>query len=173
MRAFSCALLAALLCVSTACKHRNVGTIEDGSTPALASAVHLADPRSAHQLAAGFWDVEARAWRWSKRQFAVVLRPPKGSAQKGATLSVTLTVPPVIIEKETSVTLSAAIGDTKLASETWSKAGNYVFKADVPAAILAGDSVRIDFELDKAMPPSDKDARELGIVVSRVGLVSK
>jgi hypothetical protein len=33
--------------------------------------------------------------------------------------------------------------------------------------------VRVDFELDKAIPPSEKDARELGVVVSKIGLELK
>jgi hypothetical protein len=38
---------------------------------------------------------------------------------------------------------------------------------------MTGDAVRVDFELDKAIPPSEQDARELGIVVSKVGLEVK
>jgi hypothetical protein len=33
--------------------------------------------------------------------------------------------------------------------------------------------VRVDFQLDKAMPPSGADQRELGLVALRVGLESK
>jgi len=35
-------------------------------------------------------------------------------------------------------------------------------------SLLTTDTVRVDFILDKAIPPGDKDARELGIVVARV-----
>ena len=36
-----------------------------------------------------------------------------------------------------------------------------------------GESVRVDFVLDKAMPPSGPDIRELGVVVISIGLESK
>ena len=34
----------------------------------------------------------------------------------------------------------------------------------------AGDTVRVDFQLDKAIPPGGGDIRELGIVVLSIGL---
>ena len=38
------------------------------------------------------------------------------------------------------------------------------------AALLAGGSVRVDFQLDKSMPPSGADLRDLGVVVLSAGL---
>jgi hypothetical protein len=182
LRTLGCALLAILACMQPACRRHQVAerqTVEEPSTPAvssapsLASTVHMGDPKVAAQLVAGFHDIESNAWRWSKRQFSVNLRPPVGSAQKGAMLALSLTVPPVVIETEKSITLTAFINGAKLSTETWSKPGPYVFKSEIPAALLTGDGVRVDFELDKAMPPGEKDARELGVVVSKVGLESK
>jgi hypothetical protein len=86
---------------------------------------------------------------------------------------VKLTVPPVVIEQEKNVTLSTSIAGAPLPPETYAKAGDYTFTRDVPASALAGDSVRLDFELDKAMPPSGADQRELGIVVLAIGLEAK
>jgi hypothetical protein len=133
----------------------------------------MGDPRAAGQLVAGFHDIEAHAWRWSMRQFSVYLRPPLGSAQKGAVLYLNLTLPPVVLEKHQSLSLTASVNGNKLSTETWSAPGSYVYKHDIPAELLAGDGVRVDFELDNAMPPSEKDARELGVVVSKVGLELK
>ena len=107
------------------------------------------------------------------RQFSVYLRPPRGSAQKGAILTVNLTVPPAVIETQKTISLSASVNSNKLGTETWSNPGNYIFKCDVPGALLTGDAVRVDFELDKALPPSEKDGRELGVVVSKAGLELK
>jgi hypothetical protein len=117
--------------------------------------------------------IEANSWRWTARQFAIALRPPVGAVQKGGVLTLRVTVPPVVIEKEKSVTLSASIGGTPLAPEPYAKAGEYVYKRDVPANLLTGDVVRVDFELDKAMPPSGGDARELGIILLSAALESK
>ena len=163
-----------LLFAPLGCKGRRVRTQQtDEEAPRMASTVHLGDPRMGAQLVSGFYGVEGGAWRWTARRFTAVLRPPAGAAQKGATLTVKLTVPAVVIEKEKDVTLSASIGGTALAPEPYAKAGDYTFKRDVPAAALAGDTVRLEFELDKAMPPSGADQRELGIIVLVIGLESK
>jgi hypothetical protein len=171
-------LLAALLAAAPACKHPTVhstDTIEEA--PRLASSVQMGDRGAARQLASGFYDIEANAWRWTMQKFAVNLRPPARAAQQGAVLELHLTVPQPSIQKLGSVTLSAVIGGTALTPETYSKAGDYIYRRDVPANLLAGDAVRIDFQLDKAVPPGDagnsEDKRELGIVASSVGLVAK
>jgi hypothetical protein len=38
---------------------------------------------------------------------------------------------------------------------------------------LTGESVRIDFKLDKAIAPSESDLRELGVVAHSIGLELK
>ena len=170
------ALLLAVVWISPACKHRKVAerqTVEESGPPTLSSTVHMGDPRAATQLVAGFHDIEAHAWRWSMRQFSVYLRPPLGSRTKGAVLVLSFTVPPVVIETEKSISLSASVNGNKLPPETWSKPGNYVYQRDLPPELMTGDGVRVDFELDKAMPPNEKDGRELGVVVSKVGLELK
>jgi hypothetical protein len=167
-------LLAALLLAAPACKRanvRHVDTIEEA--PRLASLVHMGDRTMAFQLVSGFHDVEANAWRWTMQKFSVNLRPPARSSQQGAVLELHLTVPPPTIEKLGSITLSASLGGAALAPETYSKAGEYTYRRDVPAIALGGDSARIDFQLDRAIPPGEADKRELGIVASSVALIAK
>jgi len=167
-------LLAALLPATTACKRPDVRTVETiEEAPRLASTVHVGDRAVASQLTSGFYDVEANAWRWTEQRFAVTLRPPVHAAEQGAVLELHLTVPPPSIAKLGTMALSASIGGVALAPETYTKAGDYTYRRAVPANLLAGDAVRIDFQLDKAMPPGDVDKRELGVVVSSAGLVSK
>ena len=168
------ALLAAFLLAAPACKHQEVhvtDTIEEA--PRLASTVRMGDRSTAGQLASGFYDIEANAWRWTMQKFAVTLRPPMHAAQQGAVLELHLTVPKSSIDKLGSLSLAATAGGAALAPETYSKTGEYTYRRDVPANLLAGDTIRIDFQLDKALPPGDVDKRELGIVVSSVGLVVK
>jgi hypothetical protein len=102
-----------------------------------------------------------------------VLRPPFGASQKGATLQLRLTVPPVIVEKLKNVSLSATIGGSALPPETYTQAGDYTYTRDVAPPLLAGQSVRVDFQLDKSIPPSGADLRDLGLVVLSAGLESK
>jgi hypothetical protein len=167
-------LLAALLPAATGCKRQEVRTAETiEEAPRLASTVHTGDPASANQLTSGFYDVEAHAWRWTEKQFAVTLRPPVHAAQQGAVLELHLTVPRPSIAKLGTIALSASIGGAALPPETYTRAGDYTYRRPVPASLLAGDAVRIDFQLDKALPPGDVDKRELGVVVSSVGLVAQ
>jgi len=164
-------LLAALLLAPVACKRKSVkvgGTDEE--TPRVRSVLAMGDPKVEPQLVNGFYGIEAGAWRWTGKQFTVTLRPPFGAAQKGAKLTVKLTVPDVAIQKMKSVSLSANVAGTALAPETYTMTGDYTYVRDVPADILGGDVVRVDFQLDKSMPPSGGDIRELGLIVLSVGL---
>lgn len=139
----------------------------------LASVVRSADASQEAQFLDGFYSVEAKSWRWTAKQFRVVLRPPIGAAQSGATLDMALTVPQVALDHAKSVTLSASVEGAPLAPETYAKAGQYEYKRDVPASALTKQAVRIQFSLDHAIPPAGAEHRELGIIVTSVGLEPK
>ena len=173
-QAASIMLAIALALAPVGCKNRKVKVqATDEEAPRMASAVSMGDPKAETQLVAGLYGVEAGAWRWTAKQFTLVLRPPSGSEQKGAKLQLKLTVPPVVIEKLKTISLSASANGSALPPETYTQAGDYVYTRDVPASALTGESVRIDFQLDKAIPPSGGDMRELGIIVLNAGLESK
>jgi hypothetical protein len=166
--------LCALLLTSAACKRKAVkvgGTDEE--TPRMLSVLNMGDKKVEPQLVKGFHGIEADAWRWTEKQFTVVLRPPFGASQKGARLTVKLTVPQPAIDRLKTISLSANAGGVALAPETYTTVGDYFYVRDVPASVLGGDSVRIDFQLDKAMAPSGADIRELGLIVFSVGLETK
>jgi hypothetical protein len=163
-----------LIVAGPACKRQKVrSAATDEGTPMMASSLSMGDPKAEAQLVTGFYGVESGAWRWTAKQFTVSLKPPAGSAQKGVKLSLKLTVPQVVIDKNKNVTLSATAGNATLAPETYTTPGDYVYVRDVPPGALAGDSVRVDFQLDKVMPPAGGDIRELGIIVFSVGLEGK
>jgi hypothetical protein len=163
-------LLAALVLAPTACKRKAVRVGTDEGTPQIRSMLVMSDRKAEPQLIKGFHGVEAGAWRWTEKQFTVALRPPVGAAQKGARLSLKLTVPEPVIQKLQTVSLSSAVAGSPLAPETYTTPGDYMYVREVPANLLGGDTVRVDFQLDKAMPPSGGDIRELGIIVFSVGL---
>jgi len=60
---------------------------------------------------------------------------------------------------------TATIGGTALPPESYTQPGDYTYTREVAPALLAGESVRVDFQLDKSMPPSGADLRDLGVVV--------
>ena len=117
----------------------------------LASSIYAGDPNVASHFAKGFYDVEENAWRWTGKEFAVDLSPPLHSDQKGAQLVMKLAVPDAVIQKLTSVQLSASIQGYKLEPQIYTKSGQYTYTRDVPADKLQSDVVRIDFALDHAL----------------------
>jgi hypothetical protein len=168
------AILMVTLACAPGCRRRHVtAETDEGQGTALATMVHVADPRTAPQLLSGFYGVESNAWRWTAGRFAVVLRPPRTAAQNGAILQLRLTVPAPVIEKLKVISLSASVGGVALAPESYTQAGPYTYSRDVPASALGGDSARVDFSVDKTMPPTPSDRRELGVVVTTVGFQAK
>ena len=167
-------LIVSLMFVPTACKrHKRVTVQTEEEGPSLATVVHVADPHAAPQLLSGFYGVEQNSWRWTAGKFSVVLRPPRTAAAKGATLQLKFTVPDVVITKLKAMSLSATVNGTALNPESYTQPGEFTYTRDVPANLLVGESAKVDFSLDKTMAPTATDQRELGIVVSTVGLDPK
>ena len=168
------AIAIAALATAPACRRNRItGETDEGVDTRLASVVAVADPHTASQLLNGFYGVENNAWRWTKGRFAVVLRPPRTAPQKGATLRLHLTIPDPSIALLKSVAVSASVNGTALPPETYTRAGSYVYSRDVPSTALAGGGARVEFALDKTLPPTPNDHRELGVVVSTVGFEAK
>ena len=163
-----------VLCV-TACRKTepDLSAFTEEEPPHLSSLIHVADPLVASQLLSGWHQVEQNAWRWTARNFAAVLRPPPGSADLGAILQFRLVVPEPVIKQLKFVTLSASIPGLRLSPETYRQPCEAAYARDIPPRTLSGDSVRVDFALDKAIPPSQGDGRELGVIAFSLALETK
>ena len=165
-------LLAALVLIAPACRSRKqTGEVEDA--PGMVSVLPMNDGHARKQLVSGFYQVESGVWRWTGPKFSVNLQPPAQSATQGAKLALKLVIPDVVIQKLNVLTLSAKVGDTSLPPETYNKPGDYTYTRDVPSSALQANAVRVDFWLDKAMPGTAGDQRQLGVVVQQVGLTPK
>ncbi|MDP9055095.1 MAG: hypothetical protein M3N93_12485 [Acidobacteriota bacterium] len=136
------------------------------------SSFSMNDANAAGQLLSGFYGVEANSWRWTGKTFSILLRTPSGGAQRGGNLSFTFTIPDVSLQQLKTLRLSASTNGMMLKAAEYSTSGVQTFTADVPASLLTADTVRIDFELDKSVPPA-VDRRELGVVANSVGLAAK
>jgi hypothetical protein len=162
--------LLALVGASEGCRRKkNVKVREDG----LASVVNVADPGDSAQLVRGFSNVEADAWRWSASKFSLVLRPPAGAAQNGAKLQLVFTLHDAVVNKLGPVTVNATVNGTPVGAETFSAVGDYTYSHEVPASALGSDVVTVEFSTDKALAPTDKDKRELALIVKSIGLVAR
>jgi hypothetical protein len=138
------------------------------------SVIRVAQPRAQRQLLEGFWQVENNAWRWTKHDFSVVLMPPVGATQRGATLDFRFGLTDGMIERKKAVTLAASVGGVALPPDTYREPGNCVYLRDVPAAAFAeGGPVRVAFSTDKYFAAGEIEGRELGVVANSVGLVSR
>lgn len=165
-------VVASLAACGWACKQKPAQTVmvDDESQPPL-SVVYVAHPRADTQLLSGFHKVEGGAWRWTMGKFSVALQPPPGAVQSGARLELRFSLPESVMTRRKTVTLSAWVAGTALPPETYTKAGDYTYARDVPAAALAAPPVKVAFALDNYLKAGEVDPRELGLVVLSVGLM--
>ena len=173
-RLITAALASALLFVAGCSRHEKTKLeLVDDNTPALASIIHVADPRASVQLIKGFHEVEQGAWRWTMGSFAVTLRVPRGGAEKGATLQLKFSLPDTVLQRLKTVTIVANVNGAVLPPQTFSEAGDFVYAQPVPAQALNREAVSVEFTLGKFLPAGSVDQRELGVVVSTIGLEAR
>jgi hypothetical protein len=172
-RAFA---LLALAVTVTACKGKHnrvtVQNEEEETAPQMASLVRMNDPKASAQMLSGFYGLENNSWRWTSGKFSVLLHTPPGAAAQGGVVTFTFSLPEVTIQRLKNIAITASVSGTKLKSAEYDKPGPNIFTADLPPSLLTGESVTIDFALDKTIPP-DVDKRELGVVAISVGISSK
>jgi hypothetical protein len=108
-------------------------------------------------------------WRWTEKRFSARLETtPAHSAQ----MELKFYVPPELIARFGAVTLFAAVDHRELPSRTLREAGAFSYTANFDLAAASAGWAQFDFWLDHALPPSDRDSRELGIVVSSLELLA-
>jgi hypothetical protein len=169
MRRLTAVLLLALACWG--CKRRATADDAPAELPAdLLSSFAVADPRAAVQLTRGFYGLEGNSWRWTAGAFGVVLAPPQGARERGATLELKLSIPDVIFQKLGPMTLRASFHGEALMPETFAAAGEHVYKREIPPSMFGDGAVSIEFTTDRSLPPGEADTRELALVVTAVGL---
>jgi hypothetical protein len=168
-------MIAAAGLIASGCGKRDhipVGQTEE-EAPRMATMLHVADPRAEQQLVAGFHAIEQNSWRWTENHFSVKLRPPRDAALKGAILQLKFNVPEAVVNKLGAIALEAAIDGTALGKESYTQPGEFTYSREIAPKLLAGEAVQVDFAVDKYLPPSESDARKLGVVVTAVGFEIK
>lgn len=154
-------------------KHQKV-YIEDEKDDALpVSAIKMGDPAASRQLVGGFYSVEGKSWRWTARDFVISFRTPPEATRRGASVSFDFVVPDVVIQKLSSVHLAAAVRGKQIGAEPYTAPGAYTFRAEIPAELCGSADTVVDFHLNKAMPPSGGEGRELGVIATAAALRSR
>ena len=138
------------------------------ASPPLATVLRVLEPASEPQLLDGWHRVEEAQWRWTRRRFRAVLRPPE--AGRDATLRLHFELPAALVERLGSIRIAAIVSGHSLPARYYNREGQHVYEQKVPLERLSGEAVVAEFVLDKALEPTPDDPRELGILVSQVGL---
>jgi hypothetical protein len=169
-------VLCAVALLATACgKKANQSVQNDEGEPAnapLVSALKMNAPGAKQQLTKGVFQLESGVWRWTAGNFTITLKTPPGAAQKGGILTLNLVASDAVLRQVHSQSLTAAVGSTTLKTEKYMDPGAHTFTADVPASVLTGDTVALDFSLDNSLPPGPADRRELGVIITAASLDS-
>lgn len=153
------ALFAPALFVASCRRHRGPQNI-----------IRMSDLHTQNQLMNGFYNLEAGAWRWTGKTFQVSLKVPD-DASKGAVLTLQGTVAPESVSAG-PFEINSTIGDTQLAPQSITKAGEVIYRAEVPAAALGRPVIVATFTVSSThRVPGDQ--RDLGMIASVISLRSK
>jgi hypothetical protein len=103
----------------------------------------------------GFYILEKDGWRWTAKQFSLLLpiSPPSITLQ--------VNVPEPELQKLGPIVMTMRVGDHILPPETFAHPGNYTITRALDPAWA---DQRLDCRLDKTLPPTPSDNRELGII---------
>ena len=136
------------------------------------STIRMADMHAKKQLISGFYNLEAGAWRWTRKECSVQLAVPRGAAESGAVLKFQGSAPAEALASTGSITMSSSVSGVSLPPQTITKPGEFVYQADVPASAVQALTVTAEFRLDHTFR-APNDERELGVISSVISLQSK
>lgn len=123
------------------------------------------------QLGPGWYGLEkseASAYRWTGRRATVLARIPAAPPH-----DVVLSVFPVLDRsKRMRVKLQILLNDSLVGDRLIARGGVPMdIRVPIPAGLLQQNTLaKISLQVDRTIPASKQDARELGIIVSKIGL---
>jgi tRNA (mo5U34)-methyltransferase len=125
----------------------------------------LAAPPCDYRLLRGWHQLEHKTWRWTERAFSMDVE--SHVPLKPATLRFVFQLPEGVFAQASAVTLAGRINGMPLGSGIYSTPGEHEFIGAVPA-LDAGVAI-VEFQLDRAIGPTEADRRELGLLVDFSG----
>ena len=139
----------------------------------LESTLQIGGNSAEGQLTRGFHAADENRKRWTGGKFAVTLKSPSGAGQKGGVLKFGFSISQEVIDTLHAITLSAKVGGSTLAAETFTTVGEHVYQREVPASALVHAGVEADFSLDRVLPPSKRNPFEMGVIAGWISLESR
>ena len=138
------------------------------SEPSLAY-LHAGDLRVRPQLLGRWYPIEDGGWRWIGKQAQAVLLSP---GESSVDFELRLYFPEDHMKRAGGpVTVSVLLEDNLLVEKTYSEAGAYSIRQPVTTGSLPHPATRVAIHLDRVVPPTGEEERELGAVVLGLGFV--
>jgi hypothetical protein len=78
-----------------------------------------------------------------------------------------------VISKIKTTSISAKVGTVTLSPETYTQAGEFDYSRDVDSKLLTGESVNVEFSMDRFLTAGMVESRELGLIATSVGFEAK
>jgi hypothetical protein len=139
--------------------------------PGPQSVIRMADLHTQKQLLKGFYQLEAGAWRWTDKDFSVMLKVPEDAAKNGGVLTLQGSLAPESVQNG-PVEISCQVSGQPVEKKSFTKQGQIIYRVDVPASALTTSLVAADFSLSSThRVPGDE--RDLGIIATIIGLHAK
>ena len=117
-------------------------------------------PEAEQQIVSGVFALENNEWRWMSKSATLLLKPPAAPAP----LSATFYIPENASAREVTLEMNGVT----VASQRYDAPGKYTLSSG--PLTPNGDTVQVTLQVDKSFSPQG-DARELGMVLMRVGFI--
>jgi tRNA (mo5U34)-methyltransferase len=117
------------------------------------------------ELLEGWHESEETGWRWTRREFAVLIRGTRGS---GSALTMKIFVPEESLERLGPLTLSTTAGGSELEPAVYETPGLHTLVRHLDG--VPTTELRLGFRLSGALPPDQDDDRERGIIVTSIAV---
>ena len=141
------------------------------SEPSLAY-LHAGDLRARPQLLGRWFNIEDGGWRWMSKEAQAVLRTPEESPVSPVSFELGLYFPEDHMKRAGGpVTVSILLEDDLLVEETYREPGAHTILQPVTTGSLPHPATRVAIRLNRAVPPTGEEERELGAVVLGLGFV--
>lgn len=125
----------------------------------------LVAPPCPFRLLYGWHEIEQGSWRWTERRFGAAL--DLAEPRPAATLRLVFRLPEVSFAGHPAIHLGARVNGRELPPLAYTAPGEHEYLA--PLGPLPAGELRVEFELDRAVAPSLRDQRELGLLVDFSG----